>query len=68
MERVSSAPALDICDCNPNEDCPVPSPDAQEECDHGSLDGGAYLERSLSSHLPVRAVRSLSIAMALRGC
>ena len=44
MECVSSAPALDSCDCNPIKACTVPSPDAQELVQHNLRDDGQRQE------------------------
>ena len=65
--RIPCAPVLDRCYCDPIEDCPATSPDAQEEGDHGSLDRGGHLERPLSSHQPVHALRSVSISQVPQG-
>ena len=61
MGRIPSAPALDRCEIDPIEHCPAPSPDVQEEGAHRSLHRGGHLERPLSSHEPVHALRFVSI-------
>ena len=65
--RIPCAPVLNRCYCDPIEDCPSTSPDAQVEGDHGSLDRGGHLERPLSSHQPVHALRSVSISQVPQG-
>ena len=67
MGRIPSAPALDSCNIDAIEDCPAPSPDVQEEGDHRSLHRGGHLERPLSSHQPVHALRSMSISQVPQG-
>ena len=67
MGRIPSAPALDSCNIDAIEDCPAPSPDVQEEGDHRSLHRGGHLERPLSSHQPVHALRSVSISQVPQG-
>ena len=67
MGRIPSAHAIDRCDSDPIEHCPAPSPDVQEEGDHRSLHRGGHLERPLSSHQPVHALRSVSISQVPQG-
>ena len=67
MGRIFCAPALDRRHCNPTEDHAAPSPDAQEEDNHRSLHRGSHLERPLSSHQPVHALRSVSISQVPQG-
>ena len=67
MGRIPSAPALDSCNIDAIEDCPAPSPDVQEEGDHRSLHRDGHLERPLSSHQPVHALRSMSISQVPQG-
>ena len=67
MGRIPSAPALDSCNIDPIAHCPAPSPGVQEEGDHRSLHRGGHLERPLSSHEPVHALRFVSISQMPQG-
>ena len=73
MARCSSSflrPRLTDLIANPlqTELHPLQMPKRNVITAHGSLDQGGHLERPLSSPSPVRAARSLSIALALEGC
>ena len=67
MGCILSAPALDRCKIDPIAHCPAPSPDVQEEGGHRSLHRGSHLERPLSSHEPVHALRFVSISQVPQG-
>ena len=67
MGCIPSATALDSCNIDPIAHCPAPSPDVQEEGAHRSLHHGGHLERPLSSHQPVHALRAMSISQVPQG-